>query len=115
MLNRRDISIGKCYVRERTRVAREVIAVMRHRKVVYNAYDLQSGNLLRRPHQICPKNQLLRWADREAKPEEFAKLKRDDALAIFDAEQHTSKKDEMPGDALADYALADVRHLTLNG
>ena len=91
MLNRRDVNVGKWYVKDKTRIAREVIALVSRRKVVYNAYDLRTGKLVRTPHQICPSKQLVRWADREARPEEFAKIKHDESLAIFGSEEGEMK------------------------
>lgn len=83
MLARREVRIGKCYVKDNTRTVREVIAQLYHRKVVYNAYDLRTGKLFRTPHQICSVKQLIRWADREATLEESAKLKRDEDKDLF--------------------------------
>jgi hypothetical protein len=83
MLTRREVGVGKCYVKDNAQIAREVIAEVPHRKVVYNAYDLRTGRLLHTPHQICSRNQLIRWADREATHEESAKLLRNEAMDIF--------------------------------
>ena len=115
MLDRRNISVGKFYVKDKTRIVREVIALIRQRKVVYNAYDLRSGNLLRTPHQICPKKQLARWADREAEPEEFAKLKRDEAMALFEVEDGETKMDDVSIEATKARSMTESRHLTPSG
>lgn len=74
MLTRRDIAVGKCYVKERTRMAREVIEEVDRHKVKYNAFDLSTGHLLGLPFQVCFKSQIAYWADREAKPAEIARL-----------------------------------------
>lgn len=115
MFNKRDVNVGKFYVKDRTHIVREVIALIRHRKVVYNAYDLKTGRLLCTPHQICPRNQLVRWADREARPDESAKLKRDEAMAIFETEEGQTGIDDIPNEARKAYTMTELRHHTPSG
>lgn len=74
MLKNQTIFVGRSYVNERTRVVREVVEELDRRKVRYNSFDLKDGRLLQAPLQICFKSQLLRWADREAKPGEVARI-----------------------------------------
>jgi hypothetical protein len=85
MLSRREVGIGKCYVKDNVHAVREVIAELYHRKVVYNTYDLRTGKLLCAPQQICSRSQLVRWADREATREESAKLIHDEVTELFEA------------------------------
>jgi hypothetical protein len=115
MLTRRDVSIGKCYIKDKAQIAREVIAVTHHRKVVYNVYNLRTGKLLSMPHQICPRNQMIRWADREATPEEYAKLERDEAVAIFESKQNQSRMDDALIETTRSQSLTEIRHLTPAG
>ncbi|NJC94729.1 MAG: hypothetical protein C3F07_14510 [Anaerolineales bacterium] len=115
MLNRRDVSVGKYYVNDRDHTVREVITVMHHNKVVYNAYDLRSGNLLRAPAQICHKARMIRWADREARPEEVAKLKRDEATAVFEHGEQGFKIEDVIPETNKAHAQTELRNLTPSG
>lgn len=115
MLTRRDVSIGKCYIKDKAQIAREVIAVTHHRKVVYNVYDLRTGKLLSMPHQICPRNQMIRWADREATPEEYAKLERDETMAIFESKQKESRSDDRLIETTRARSITGIRYLTPTG
>ena len=74
MLNTQNIAVGRSYVNERAHIAREVVEEIDHRKIKYNAFDLTDGSLLPEVQQICRKNALAIWADREANPEEIAKI-----------------------------------------
>ena len=93
MLKRRDILVGECYVNENTRMAREVLEELDRFRVKYNAYDLTSGYLLRAPHRICQKRQLVHWADREATEEEKTSLQREEAATLFANEPATSAEE----------------------
>lgn len=115
MLTRREVSIGKCYVKDKTNIVREVIAQRYHRKVVYNAYNMQTGKLLRAPHQICSVKQLIRWADREATAEESAKLIRDEAKDIFIDEQHVMQMKDPQVESGKSKSLTEARYLTPPG
>ncbi len=74
MLKDEIIVVGKSYVNERARIVREVVEDVDGRRIKFNAFELDSGKLIPSPHQICHKSQLARWADREARPREIAKL-----------------------------------------
>ena len=74
MLKKQTIFVGRSYVSERARVVREVVEEVDRRRVRYNAFDLEDGSLLQAPLQTCFKCQLLRWADREARPGEMARI-----------------------------------------
>ncbi len=74
MLKKQDVRVGRSYVNEEARIAREVIQELSRHMVRYNAFDLRTGSLLGAPLQVCHAGQLARWADREARPEEVAKL-----------------------------------------
>ena len=112
MLTRRDVGIGKCYIKDKAQTAREVIAVIPHRKVVYNAYDLQTGKLIHTPHQICPRNQMIRWADREATPEEYAMLERNGAAAVFESEQNESRRKNAVNETTKARSWTGIRRFT---
>jgi len=73
-IHRRDIAFGRCYVNERSRMAREVVEEVGRHKVRYNAFDLTTGTLVPAPLQTCYKGELAYWADREASPEEIARI-----------------------------------------
>jgi hypothetical protein len=74
MLKSQDITVGKCYVNQKARVAREVVEEFDHHRVRYNAFNLITGRLIPAPFQISWKSDLARWADREAKPEEISRI-----------------------------------------
>ncbi len=74
MLADLEIQVGKCYVNEKTRVAREIMEEVDRHKVKYNAFDLVSGRLVSVPFQICFKSQIVRWADREANLAEISRF-----------------------------------------
>jgi hypothetical protein len=74
MLKDKKIIVGKSYVNEDTGTVREVVEEMDGRHIKFNAFDLDTGKLLPAPNQVCHKNQLARWADREARPHEIAKV-----------------------------------------
>jgi hypothetical protein len=84
MLDKRDITVGGCYVNERDGVAREVVEELDHHKVKYNAFDLTTGRLVPEPHQICFKGELAWWASREANPREIAMLHPFEPTAWFE-------------------------------
>lgn len=74
VLNKQDISVGRSYVNEDADIAREVVEEIDDRKIKYNAFDLTGGSLLPELQQVCRKSDLAHWADREANPEEIAKI-----------------------------------------
>ncbi len=74
MLKDFEIRVGKSYVNERARVAREVVEEVDDRKVKFNAFDLITGQLVSAPFQICFKSQISRWADREANLTEISRF-----------------------------------------
>jgi len=115
MLARREVRIGKCYVKDNKRIVREVIAERYHRKVVYNAYNMQTGRLLRAPHQICSVKQLIRWADREATAEESANLIRDEAKDIFIDKRHIMQMEDPPIESSRSKSLTEAQYLTPPG
>ena len=55
-------------------MAREVVEEVGNHKVKYNAFELATGRLVPAPFQTCFRGELAYWADREASPEEVAKL-----------------------------------------
>ena len=81
MLPRRELNVGKSYVNENERTAREVVELTRM-TVKYIAYDLNTGKLCGASH-TCRKKALIQWADREATKEETASLHRDEADALY--------------------------------
>ncbi len=74
MLKDFEIRVGKSYVNERARMAREVVEEVDDHKVKYNAFDLITGQLISAPFQICFKSQISRWADREANLTEISRF-----------------------------------------
>ena len=56
------------------RTVREVVEEIDGRRIKFNAFDLDTGKLLPAPNQVGHKNQLMRWADREARRHEIARV-----------------------------------------
>jgi hypothetical protein len=73
MLRSRDISVGKYYVNNARKIAREVIETD-DKTVTFNTYHLDTGNSCSTPSQ-CTRRDFTHWADREATPTELAGLK----------------------------------------
>lgn len=115
MLTRREVSIGKCYVNEKENIAREVVDVVNRQMVKYNIYNLRTGRLLRQPHQTCLQSQMVRWADREATDEEYAKLQLDEAKEIFRSQENEIQPDQNTSEIIKSQSLTEIRHLTPNG
>lgn len=115
MLTRRDVSIGKCYVKEKEDIAREVVDVVNRQIVKYNTYNLKTGRLLRQPHQTCLKSQIVRWADREATDEEYSKLQLDEAKEIFRSQENEIQPDQNTSEIIKSQSLTEIRYLTPNG
>ncbi len=74
MLNAKSIKVGQAYVNERTGAIREVVEEMDRLRIKYNEFDLQTGELIPAPFQVIYRSQLARWADREARAFEMARL-----------------------------------------
>jgi hypothetical protein len=81
MLPRRELNVGKSYVNENERIAREVIELSRM-SVSYATYDLNTGKLCGASRR-CMKRTLIQWADREATREEMANLQHHEADALY--------------------------------
>jgi len=73
MLRSRDISVGKYYVNNARKIAREVIETD-DKTVTFNTYHLDTGNSCSYPSQ-CTRRDFTHWADHEATPTELAGLK----------------------------------------
>ena len=74
MLRKRDVIIGKFYVNNERRIAREVLRTSRQ-TVTFNTYHLDTGNSCGSPSE-CLVQDFLRWANSEASPMELAFLER---------------------------------------
>ena len=74
MLRRQDVIVGKFYVNNGRRIAREVLCTGRE-TVTFNTYHLDTRNSSGSPSE-CLMQDFLRWADSEASPRELASLHR---------------------------------------
>jgi hypothetical protein len=79
-----EIIVGRSYVNEHAGIIREVIGEVDSRHVSYNAFDLDSGNLITDPHRVCHVREMARWADREAQALETARIHPYEAAASVD-------------------------------
>jgi len=81
MLRKRDVIIGKFYVNNEHRIAREVLQTSRQ-TVTFNTYHLDTGNSCGSPSE-CLVQDFLRWANGEASPMELASLQRQVVAAHY--------------------------------
>ena len=72
MLRKRDVIVGKFYVNNERRIAREVLQTSRQ-TIKFNTYHLDTGNSCGSPSE-CLVQDFVRWANREASPTELAFL-----------------------------------------
>ena len=68
-----EVKPGKCFVK--SHLVREIIQEEAH-GVTYYQYVLETGEPMFDLRRTCSKNAFRAWADREATPEELARLKR---------------------------------------
>jgi len=72
MLRKRDVIVGKFYVNNERRIAREVLQTSRQ-IITFITYHLDTGNSSGLPSE-CLVQDFVRWASREASPTELAFL-----------------------------------------
>lgn len=72
MLRKRDVIVGKFYVNNERRIAREVLRTDR-RTITFNTYHLDTGYSCGSPSE-CSFDGFVRWAGSEASPAELAFL-----------------------------------------
>lgn len=71
-----NISIGSCYISERQNLLREVVGETKGGSVHWRSYYLGSGTPTG-DSAACSRVRMLTWADREATPEEVARIDRE--------------------------------------
>jgi hypothetical protein len=72
MLQQQDVIVGKIYVNQGRRIAREVLQAG-EKIVLFNNYHLNTGNSCGSPSE-CTVQDFVRWASDEASPSELAFL-----------------------------------------
>jgi hypothetical protein len=72
MLRKRDVTVGKFYVNNERRIAREVLRTNRQ-TITFNTYHLDTGCSCGSPSE-CTVEGFVRWASSEASPAELAYL-----------------------------------------
>ena len=72
MLRKQDVIVGKFYVNNDRRIAREVLRA-NHQTVTFNTYHLDTGNSCGSPSE-CLVEDFIRWANCEASPTELSFL-----------------------------------------
>jgi hypothetical protein len=85
MLERQTVTVGKCYVNNQRKVAREVVGADLE-TVRFITYHLDTGNSCGSPSE-CTRQDFIQWADREASPAEIARLQSKGMDALFRAPQ----------------------------
>jgi len=73
MLRKHDITVGKYYVNNTRRIAREVLKANEN-TILFDTYHLNTGNSCGSPSE-CTKQDFIHWADREATVAESASLR----------------------------------------
>jgi hypothetical protein len=82
-----QVRVGGFYVNERKGLVREITHEARDGNVHWRSYNLQTGSPTG-DSLMCSPAWVLKWADREATPEETARLKRSDAGPSGEAQLH---------------------------
>jgi hypothetical protein len=72
MLRKQDVIVGKFYVNNGRRIAREVLRTS-EKTITFNNYHLDTGNSCGSPSE-CTVQDFMRWANDEASPAELAFL-----------------------------------------
>ena len=70
MLRNQDVIVGKFYVDQGRRIAREVLQTSK-KIITFNNYHLDTGNSCGSPSE-CTVQDFMRWANDEASPAELA-------------------------------------------
>ncbi len=73
------VRVGGFYVNESKHLVREITHEDENGNVHWRSYELDDGRATG-DFLMCSPYQILRWADREATPEEVARMERSDAL-----------------------------------
>jgi hypothetical protein len=81
MLRKRDVIVGKFYVNNERRIAREVLQAS-GQTIKFNTHHLDTGNSCGSPSE-CPVQDFVRWANSEASPTELAFLHSQSMQAQF--------------------------------
>jgi hypothetical protein len=69
MLRKQDLIVGKFYVNQGRRIAREVLQTS-EKIITFNNYHLDTGNSCGSPSE-CTLQDFMRWANDEASPAEL--------------------------------------------
>jgi len=112
MLRNRDVTVGKCYVNNGRKVAREVTRAD-EKTVIFNTYHLDTGNSCGSPSE-CTRQDFTRWADHEATPAEMASLPYQEMDALFRAPQLPTVKEFEHSLEVEPSALQLMQKPTLN-
>lgn len=72
MLRKRDVRVGKFYVNNERRIAREVLH-SKGKTILFNTYHMDTGNSCGTP-SICSVDDFVHWVDSEASPAEMIYL-----------------------------------------
>ena len=112
MLLRRNVAVGKCYVNNERKVAREVVS-SNAETVRFNTYHLQTGNSCGSTSE-CTREEFIHWADREASPTEVADLQTQEMDALFRAPQAPNLEYVEHKLGIDPAAIALIQKTTLN-
>jgi len=83
MLQKQAVEVGKCYVNNGGRVARQVLEADED-TVKFYTHHLDTGNSCGY-HSVCMRGDFLRWADREATSAELTSVQSQDLNDPFRA------------------------------
>jgi hypothetical protein len=83
MLRNRSVTVGKYYVNNARKIAREVLEA-NDQFITFKTYHLDTGNSAPSTSQ-CTRRDFVHWADHEANPSEIASLKlRQSEAALYE-------------------------------
>ena len=94
MLRNRNIAVGKYYVNNARRIAREVLGIAVN-IVTFHTHHLDTGNSCPSPSE-CTLRDFLHWADHEATSSEMSHLRYRQMEAALYAPQWTTAEEARP-------------------
>jgi hypothetical protein len=94
MLRNRNVAVGKYYVNNARRIAREVLGIQNN-IVIFNTHHMDTGNSCHSPSE-CTIRDFIHWADHEATSSEMSGLRYRQLEAALYAPQWTTSEEARP-------------------
>jgi len=112
MSRKRDVTVGKYYVNNKRKVAREVLGA-NDMTVKFNTYHMDTGNSCGSSSEST-RPEFIRWADREATSSEMASLQSQEMEAQFRAPHSPNWEEPEQGMAIDPEALLLMQKNMIN-